>query len=113
MYSMFGYLFADMIMLIIVISLSSCLATYMQLCNQDYEWWWKSFIIGASSSVFVGIYGLFYLLSVFDLKDLSNDIAMFIYFYIFMGLYIVATGYIGVWASYKFVSNLYRDKRGE
>ena len=30
---MFGYLFADMIMLIIVISLSSCLTTYMQLCN--------------------------------------------------------------------------------
>ena len=113
MYSMFGYLFADMIMLVIVISLSSCLTTYMQLCNQDYEWWWKSFIIGASSSLYVAIFGVFKMLFLFRIDEWASDIAFFLYFYLFVVCYTLATGYIGVWSSYKFVSSIYKDTKNE
>ena len=107
MYAMFGYLFLGLIMLVVVIALLSCISTYMSLCNQDYDWWWKSFIIGASSSIYVAIYGIIYILKMFRPEDWASDAAFLLYFYIFVGCYIVATGYIGVWSSYKFVSALY------
>ena len=109
MYAMFRYLFFSLLMLVVVISLLSCIATYMSLCNQDYRWWWRSFVIGASSSIYIGLYGVLYLAALFRPDDWTSDIAFFIYFYIFLGCYICATGYLGVWSSYKFVSTIYKD----
>ena len=55
MYSMFGFLLLAFLTQIIIISLLSCITTYLQLNNQDYQWWWKSFIIGASGSLYIAL----------------------------------------------------------
>ena len=59
MYGMFAWLFLAMITQIAIISLLSIICTYMQLCNQNYQWWWKSFIIGASGSFYIAAYFTF------------------------------------------------------
>ena len=41
----------------------------------------------------------------------ANYIVYFSYLAAFIGCYTVASGYIGVWASYKFVNSLYRSNR--
>ena len=48
---MFGFLLLNVLMLVVVISLLSVLQTYMQLCQQNYEWWWRSFYVGASGGM--------------------------------------------------------------
>ena len=52
---MFGFLLLALVCQTIIVSLLSIISTYIQLCSQDYEWWWKSFIIGASGSIFLAI----------------------------------------------------------
>ncbi|KAG2200538.1 hypothetical protein INT47_012324 [Mucor saturninus] len=33
---------------------------FLQLCAEDHHWWWQSFIIGASPSLYMFLYGLYY-----------------------------------------------------
>ena len=68
-------------------------------------------MIGASSSFYVGFSGVLYLIGVFRLEDWTSDIAFFFYLYMIVGCYAAATGYIGVFASYHFVSRLYKDSK--
>jgi len=63
MYAMFGFLLLNFLLQAIIISLLSILQTYMQLCHQNYEWWWRSFAVGSSGSIFMAVHALFYLLS--------------------------------------------------
>jgi Endomembrane protein 70 len=32
---------------------SSLLHTYVQLCHEDYNWWWNSLLVGASPALFL------------------------------------------------------------
>ena len=111
MYNSFGNLLMAMILQIIVISLLSCISTYVQLCSQNYNWWWRSFIIGASGSIFIA----YYTVSLWKKWHYKNDtyanVISALYFTVFVASYICATGYIGVFASYRFVKSLYNTKR--
>ena len=49
----------------------------------------------------------------FKMTGWASDIALVIYIYVFIGCYICASGYIGVYASYRFVNNIYKDLRAE
>ena len=62
MYAMFGFLLINFILQLVIISLLAILQTYMQLCYQHYEWWWRSFTVGASGAVFMAAYSLIFLL---------------------------------------------------
>ena len=55
MYSMFGFLLLSILSQAIIISLLSIISTYMQLCSQNYHWWWRSFVIGASGSLYIAL----------------------------------------------------------
>lgn len=111
MYAMFGFLAITMIMQFIVISLLSIISCYMSLCNQDYDWWWRSFIIGASGSCYIALYAIYYIAINFRLTEWASDAAFIIYLYIFMGCYGCMTGTVGVMASYNFISRIYKDIR--
>ena len=109
MYSMFGYLSLALITQAIIISLSSIISTYMQLCHQNYHWWWRSFVIGATGSLYIALEIAYQKrLRMFNADWASNGIIM-TNATIFLGCYICAAGAIGVCSSYYFVSNLYKN----
>ena len=43
-YYIFGFLFLVMIVLVATCAEISILLCYFQLCNEDYRWWWRSFM---------------------------------------------------------------------
>ena len=106
-YAMFGFLLVALVCQTIIVSLLSIISTYMQLCSQDYAWWWKSFTIGASGSIFLGLELFFMTIRRMDLSQWASDAIILINSAMFLGCYMCATGYIGVAASYKFISILY------
>merc|ERR1711865_1054612 len=43
-YYVFGFLFLVFVILIITCAEITLLFNYFQLCNEDYHWWWRSFV---------------------------------------------------------------------
>lgn len=58
-YYMFGFLFFCVILMIFTCALVTLLMVYYSLCNEDYEWQWKAFCIGAGVGGWVWIHALF------------------------------------------------------
>ena len=52
-YYVFGFLFVVVMILAVTTMESTVLLCYFQLCAEDYHWWWRSFLTGASSAVFL------------------------------------------------------------
>ena len=66
----------------------------MQLCYQNYEWWWRSFAVGASCAIYIALYAIWYLTTSMNIKDVVSDIGFLIYIYVFIGCYVFASGFI-------------------
>lgn len=113
MYAMFGFLLVNFILQVLIIGLLSCIQTYMQLCYQNYEWWWRSFYVGASCAIYIAIYAVWYLATQMRLADIASDVGFLIYIYALLGMYVFAAGAISVQASYMFVSKIYANQRSD
>lgn len=57
-YYMFGFLFFCFILMITLTGLITMLMIYYTLCFEDYNWQWKSLIIGGSSAVYMLLHAL-------------------------------------------------------
>jgi len=83
----------------------------MQLCYQHWEWWWRSFFVGASGAIFVAIYTLIFMFTHMQVKNAVNDACFILYIMIFIVCYGLAAGAVAVNASYYFVANIYSNIR--
>ncbi|KAM7492906.1 hypothetical protein LguiB_027515 [Lonicera macranthoides] len=107
-YYVFGFLFIVMILLVVVCAEVSLVLTYMNLCVEDWRWWWKSFFASGSVSLYIFLYSVNYL--VFDLKSLSGPVSAILYlgYSLFMVIAIMlATGAVGFLTSFLFVHRLF------
>ena len=59
-YYIFGFLFLVFCILGITCAEISIVMCYFQLCSEDYQWWWRSFLTSGSSAFYVFIYSAFY-----------------------------------------------------
>ncbi|CAK9177383.1 unnamed protein product [Ilex paraguariensis] len=76
-YSVFGFLFIVLTLLVVVCAEVSIVLTYRHLYMEDWNWWWKSFFASGSVAIFVFLYSINYL--VFDLKSLSGVVPVTLY----------------------------------
>ncbi|CAH9132612.1 unnamed protein product [Cuscuta epithymum] len=107
-YYVFGFLFVVVILLVVVCAEVSLVLTYMQLCVEDWRWWWKSFFTSGSVAVYIFLYSINYL--VFDLKSLSGPVSAILYlgYSLLMAIAIMlATGAVGFLTSFMFVHRLF------
>jgi transmembrane 9 superfamily protein 2/4 len=60
----FYYLFGFVALVLVILFLTCCevtvVLTYFQLCCEDYNWWWRSFLTGGASAMYVFVYSLYY-----------------------------------------------------
>ncbi|XP_073010013.1 transmembrane 9 superfamily member 12-like [Typha latifolia] len=107
-YYVFGFLLVVLLLLIIVCAEVSVVLTYMQLCVEDWRWWWKAFFASGSVAAYVFLYSMNYL--VFDLSSLSGPVSAVLYlgYSLIMSLAIMlSTGTIGFLMSFSFVHYLF------
>jgi transmembrane 9 superfamily member 1 len=59
-YIIWSILFIVYIILIIVTAFITVALTYFQLAVEDHRWWWRSFLCGGSTAIFVYGYCFYY-----------------------------------------------------
>ncbi|KAG6466735.1 hypothetical protein ZIOFF_075437 [Zingiber officinale] len=107
-YYVFGFLLIVMILLVVVCAEVFLVLTYMHLCVEDWQWWWKSFFSSGSVAIYIFLYSINYL--IFDLKSLSGPVSATLYlgYSLFMVTAIMlATGTVGFISSFCFVHYLF------
>lgn len=113
LYSLFGFVLVDFILLLFVVGVLSILQTYIQLQYENPHWMWRSFWSGASGGIFLAIHAVVYMFSEMDFKNFDGDMVYLIYMTIFIVGYMLMTGMISVFASFVFVDHLYSSIKGE
>ena len=110
MYGMFGFLTVNFLLMAVVIALLAIVQIYMQLTYGNYEWWWRTFFIGASGGFYFCAYAVIYMLVNMDFASvLLSDIIYLLFLYIFVFTYSVMCGSIACMAGYIFVESIYSN----
>jgi transmembrane 9 superfamily member 2/4 len=106
LYSMIGFLFLALIIVIAVCAELTSLLTYWQLCSEDYDWWWRAFANGGSSAIFFFLFSIYYFHArhgCFVSAPDSVPIAKYVVYFGYMSLASLALfmmmGYVGISAS--------------
>jgi len=106
-YYIFGFLFLVMIVLIITCAEVSILLCYFQLCNEDYHWWWRSFLTSGSCAAYMLLYSVWYNLTELDM---TSFVPLMLYFGYMLAISFTAflvTGTIGYFACFSFNYAIY------
>ncbi|KAK1429724.1 hypothetical protein QVD17_11942 [Tagetes erecta] len=103
-YNVAGLVF---IILIITCSEIAILICYFQLCGEDYQWWWRSYLTAGSSAFYFLIYATFYFFTRLNITELVPGVLYFGYMLIASYMLFVLTGTIGFYACLWFIRLIY------
>lgn len=113
-YYIFGFLAIVAVLTVLITVEVAVVCTYVQLCAEDYLWWWRSFYRGGSLALYVAVYSLGFLFN--TLKHLSGFVPVVLYLS-YMGLLVwcvfLASGTIGFLASYIFTVKIFESVKAD
>ena len=105
-YFLAAFLWISLFLFIIICAEISIIVVFWNLCYGDYNWWWKSFLIGASPVIYFVLFSIYYFFNL-NLRRIS---AMIVYFGI-MGLIsamsLFICGSMSVLITFVFVKTIY------
>ncbi|KAG2585651.1 hypothetical protein PVAP13_6KG404600 [Panicum virgatum] len=106
-YYIFGFLFLVFIILIITCAEITIVLCYFQLCSEDYNWWWRSYLTSGSSAIYLFLYAGFYFFTKLQITKLVSGILYFGYMLLASFAFFVLTGTIGFCACFWFTRLIY------
>ena len=109
-YFMATFIWISFLLFVIVVGEMAVLFVFLNLCRGDYNWAWKSFIMGSSPVIYIVIYSILY----FFYLRISRISSMIVYFGI-MGLIsamvLFVCGTIAVFFNFVFLKLIYSKIR--
>ncbi|GMH32492.1 hypothetical protein BSKO_00326 [Bryopsis sp. KO-2023] len=109
-YYLFGYLALIGILTFLITTEVSILCSYVQLCAEDYLWWWQSFYRGGSIALYLMIYSFGFLFT--TLHNLSGFLSVMLYV-CYTGIFVwgiyLAMGTVGFLSSLAFTYGIFRS----
>ncbi|KAJ4710189.1 Transmembrane 9 superfamily member [Melia azedarach] len=112
-YTIYSILFIVFIILLIVTAFITVALTYFQLAAEDHEWWWRSFLCGGSTGVFIYAYCLYYYYARSDMSGFMQTSFFFGYMACICYGFFLMLGAVGFRASLLFVRHIYRSIKCE
>lgn len=106
-YYIFGFLFLVMLVLVVTCAEVSILLCYFQLCNEDYRWWWKSFLASGSCGAYLMLYAIWYNLTELEMSGFVPLFLYYGYMTIISITFFLITGTIGYLSSFWFNLQIY------
>ncbi|KAL1523795.1 hypothetical protein AB1Y20_018718 [Prymnesium parvum] len=106
-YYVFGFLMLVLLILLLTCAEISIVLCYFQLCNEDYNWWWRSFLTAGSSGLYLFAYSIMYFFTQLDIIGFVPQLIYFAYMLVFAMLFFLVTGTIGFFSCYWFVWTIY------
>ncbi|KAL7326661.1 hypothetical protein PS15p_208960 [Mucor circinelloides] len=95
------------VLLLISAAEMTIVLVFLQLCNEDYHWWWQSMMIGGSPALYMFAYGVFYYLQKSSIQGLAGGTIYLVNLLIGCGLVGLCTGTLGFASSYIFIRRIY------
>ncbi|KAK0342764.1 hypothetical protein LTR59_001819 [Friedmanniomyces endolithicus] len=106
-YYVFGFLAVVSTILILAVMETTVIYVYIQLCAENYNWWWQSFLLGGSSSIYVFAYCAYYYTKHLHITGLASTLLFFAYSFLACACYGLLTGTVGFLTAYAFVRRIY------
>ena len=106
-YYIFGFLFLVMIVLVVTCAEIAILLCYFQLCNEDYRWWWRSFLTAGSCAGYTFLYSVWYYITALDIESGVPTLIYFGYMSAISLTFFLITGTIGFYSCYWFNTAIY------
>ncbi|EER88736.1 hypothetical protein BDA96_10G273800 [Sorghum bicolor] len=106
-YYIFGFLFLVFVILIVTCAEITIVLCYFQLCNEDYKWWWRSYLTPGSSALYLFLYATFYFFTKLQITKAVSGVLYFGYMLIASYAFFVLTGTIGFYACFWFTRLIY------
>ncbi|KAI9384298.1 hypothetical protein POPTR_012G042300v4 [Populus trichocarpa] len=106
-YTFYSFLFIIFITLLIVTALITATLTHLQLAAEDHRWWWRSFLCGGSTGLFIYAYCFYYYYALSDMSGFMQTSFIFGYMAcISFGCFLML-GTVGYLAALRFVRHVY------
>ncbi|XP_057500832.1 transmembrane 9 superfamily member 3-like isoform X1 [Actinidia eriantha] len=112
-YTMYSILFIVFTILLIVTAFITVALTYFQLAAEDHEWWWRSFLCGGSTGLFIYAYCLYYYYARSDMSGFMQTSFFFGYMACICYGFFLMLGTIGFRAALFFVRHIYSSIKCE
>ncbi|KAK7704586.1 hypothetical protein SLS64_008350 [Diaporthe eres] len=106
-YYVFGFLSVVSLILIVTVAETTVVTVYVQLCSENYNWWWQSFLVGGASSVWVFVYCIWYYFYKLHITGFVSSMLFFTYSFMACLVYGLLTGTVGFLSAYAFVRRIY------
>ena len=106
-YYVFGFLALVLLILLITCAEISIVLCYFQLCNEDYNWWWRSFLNAGSAGLYLFGYAFVYFYTQLEISGFVPCLVYFGYMLIASILFTVITGTVGFLAWWFFVRTIF------
>jgi transmembrane 9 superfamily protein 2/4 len=106
-YYVFGFLSVVSIILILTIAEVTVVTIYINLCNENYQWWWHSFLVGGASAIWVFVYCVWYYFFKLHVQGWVSGMLFFAYSSMVCVVYGLACGTVGFLTAYAFVRRIY------
>ncbi|KAK9803242.1 hypothetical protein WJX73_008999 [Symbiochloris irregularis] len=96
------------VILNIVTAFITVALTYFQLAVEDHRWWWRSFLCGGSTGIFIYGYCFYYWFARSDMSGFMQTSFYFLYMACVSFGFFLMLGTVGFRASLFFVRHIYR-----
>eukprot|EP00887_Chlorella_sp_A99_P003316 scaffold26.g3316.t1 len=106
-YTIYSILFIVFLILVVVTAFITIALTYFQLAAEDHRWWWRSFLCGGSTGLFIYAYCWYYYFARSDMSGVMQATFYFGYNLIVCLAFFLMLGYVGWRASLTFVRRIY------
>ncbi|KAL1612657.1 hypothetical protein SLS60_000886 [Paraconiothyrium brasiliense] len=106
-YYVFGFMSVVGIILGVTVVEVAVVATYVQLCAENYHWWWQSFLVGSSSALWIFAYLVYYFCTKLHINGFISSMLFFVNGALACAVYGLLVGTVGFVASYVFVRRIY------
>ena len=104
---MFGFLFIVLGILIVTCAEITIVMCYFQLCSEDYQWWWRSFLTAGSSALYMFLYSAFNFFNKFEISKAASGMLYFGYMFVVSFGFFLLTGTIGFYSCFLFTRKIY------
>lgn len=112
-YTIYSILFIVFCILIVVTAFITIALTYFQLAAEDHRWWWRSFLCGGSTGLFVYAYAFYYYSARSDMSGLMQAAFYFGYNALVCLAFFLMLGYVGWRSSLTFIRRIFREVKVE
>ena len=106
-YYVFGYLSIVSAILAITIAEVTIITTYLQLCAENYNWWWQSFVTGGSFAVWVFVYSVWYFWTRLQVEGFVSTLLYLCYSAVGCGVLGLAGSTVSVCVAWVWVRRIY------